>query len=260
MPTYSDQTGYDVFLPETPSRIVSLVPSQTEFLFHLGLKNQVKGITWFCIHPKDDVKDIAKVGGTKKLNLDKIRNLKPDLILANKEENFKEDIERLRAEFSVWTSNVITIDDALSMMLSIGSMVDRQAVAKTCVDDIVESFSKMQGFSRSALYLIWKEPWMGVGEGTYINSLLNKTGLTNVLGQERYPELSLDQISELKPDLIFYSSEPFPFKEEHMKNLIEILPNSKHVLVDGEVFSWYGNRMLRFPSYVKQTISEVIAL
>lgn len=259
MPTYTDQTGHEVFLPKTPERIVSLVPSQTEYLFHLGLKHQVKGVTWFCIHPKEEVSGIEKVGGTKKLKLEKIRNLQPDLILANKEENFKEDIEALRTEFPVWTSDIVTVDDAFNMMLSVGDLTDRQIQAAESVNQIKESFKSLKSLEGTVLYLIWKEPWMGVGKNTYINSLLEKIGLTNVLGQnERYPEISKKRIGELNPDFIFYSSEPFPFKKEHMQELIKTLPDSKHVLVDGEMFSWYGNRMLRFTSYVQNTILEAI--
>lgn len=254
--SYTDQTGYSVGLHFKPKRIVSLVPSQTELLAHLGLGDEVVGITKFCIHPEDWFRNKTRVGGTKQLNIDKIIELDPDIIFANKEENTKEDIISLRKHFRVWTSDIFNLEDNLSMVASIGEMTGKREEAQSLIDSTKTSFSNL-GYSnkKKALYLIWQNPYMAAGPESYIHDMLGYVGFANVLSMDshdlRYPEMTNDEIARLEPEFILLSSEPFPFKEQHQKELQQQFPKSKILLVDGEMFSWYGSRPLLAAKYFK---------
>jgi ABC-type Fe3+-hydroxamate transport system substrate-binding protein len=225
--SFSDQMGNQVLLTRPPQRIISLVPSQTELLFDLGLDETVLGITKFCIHPSDWLSHKVVVGGTKKFRFDIIDKLDPDLIIGNKEENYQEGIEALREKYPVWMSDIHTLETALSMIESIGQLVGKQEQA-----------------------IEIKKPWMAVGSNTFVHSLLTILGLRNTLEfKTRYPELTEEEIRELNADCIFLSSEPFPFDESHVDEIRRISPMSKILLVDGEMFSWYGSRLLQSPDY-----------
>ena len=229
-----------------------MVPSQTELLFTLGLDSEVVGITKFCVHPEHWFRNKERVGGTKKLNLEKIRSINPDLILANKEENTKEDIDALSGEFNVWVSDIRTLEDALSMIRSVGEMVGKSEAATELTTEIRLRFDSidLKQKKRKALYLIWKNPYMSAGGDTFISSMMESAGYENVLQhRKRYPELSIEEIRDLNPGIILLSSEPFPFKE---KDELEIQNHIKNVIalrVDGEMFSWYGSRLLHSPKY-----------
>lgn len=260
MPVYADQLGNLIELKETPSRIISLVPSQTELLYDLGLDNQVIGITKFCIHPEIWFLNKTRVGGTKKLHLDKIQELEPDLIIANKEENEKAQIEELQKHFSVWISDITTLDDALSMINSLGEITYTEEKATEIITQIKSGFSELKPLSPrlSAAYLIWQNPFMTIGKDTFIHQMMEKCGLQNCFANdERYPEISIDNIKSADPDLLLLSSEPFPFKENHCQELQQELPNTKVVLVDGEMFSWYGSRLTKAPSYFARLLKEL---
>jgi len=244
---YTDQLGNELILNAVPKRIVSLVPSQTELLFDLGLADEVIGITKFCVHPESWRKTKTIVGGTKKLRHEVIDELQPDLIIANKEENSKEDIELLQQKYPVWVSNVISWQDAMQMVIGVGEIVSKLEEAEMLVNEIEKSFAKVKVFQPAkVLYLIWKKPWMGAASETFIDTMLGKIGLTNTLQHYvRYPELDDMQIAELNPDIIFLSSEPYPFKAEHINELKSLCPEAKILLVDGEMFSWYGSRLFQ---------------
>lgn len=252
MPLVRDQLGREVSCPESPKRIISLVPSQTELLHFLGTADRVVGITKFCIHPQEWFHSKPRVGGTKTIDIDKIRALSPDLILANKEENDKDMIDQLSREFPVWISDIRSIDDAEGMIAAIGELTLTQVKAAELLKHIsaLRSENPKATVPISALYLIWNEPIMAVGPDTYIDSIMRYAGFKNVIRSTRYPELNLEQIHDLKPELILYSSEPFPFKMQHTDRLRAILPNAQHLLVDGEAFSWYGSRIPIALSYV----------
>ena len=247
---YFDQLGRSIEFNFPPQRIVSLVPSQTELLFDLGLGDRVVGITKFCIHPQEWFKTKPKVGGTKNFSLDAISHLNPDLIIGNKEENEEVGIVKLSEKYPVWMSDIFDWQSAMQMIEQVGKLVDKSSEAKSLVSEIESRFKNTRKFeTRRAFYMIWRKPWMAAGKNTFINSMLSKIGLTNCVEQTRYPELTDDQIRELSPDLILLSSEPYPFKEKHIQELNEILPQAKVVLVDGEMFSWYGSRLLKAPDY-----------
>ena len=250
---YIDQTGHKITLNRQAVRIVSVVPSQTELLYYLGI--EPIGQTVFCIHPSDKFDNARKIGGTKKLQLSKIEKLNPDLILGNKEENDKEQINKLRQRFPVWLSDIKTIDDALQMILSIGELIgksDQALQLKKEIEDGFGSFNLQK--NRTVLYLIWKDPYMSAGKSTYINSIIQAAGYSNALTPDelRYPSISGAEIRELNPDEIWLSSEPYPFKDKHITELQQSTPNAAIKLVNGELFSWYGPRMLETINYLRQ--------
>ena len=257
--TFLDQLGHSIVIPFPPQRIISLVPSQTELLADLGLHNEVVGITKFCIHPKNWLEKKTIIGGTKNFNFDEIDSLKPDVIFGNKEENFEEGISRLKVKYPVWMSDIFSIEDSCSMILTLGEITDKIFESKRMVDDIQNGFKTTGKFSgQSVLYLIWRKPWMGAATNTFIHSLLDHLGLRNILGQRsRYPELTDMEIHTLKPDYIFLSSEPYPFRDKHVQELQAISPTSKIILVDGEMFSWYGSRLLKAMPYFNLLIDKV---
>lgn len=246
---FVDQTGYSIELKATPKRIVSLVPSQTELLFDLGLETQMVGRTKFCILPKGKVEDIQRIGGTKNVQIDSIRALDPDLIIANKEENTKETIEALRLEFPVWTSDVFDIDSSLNMIAQVGEMTDTLTQAQDFNLQIRKRLNSSKKFEgQRVIYLIWKDPWMTVGGDTFISAVLKESGLQNVFENEkRYPITSLEEIAQLSPDLLLLSSEPYPFKGEDRDDLGTKLLGTHVSNVAGEIFSWYGSRLLHLP-------------
>ena len=252
--TFVDQMGRNVVVPFPPKRIISLVPSQTELLHYFGLENEVIGITKFCIYPDDWFRNKQRIGGTKQLKLDEILALKPVLIIGNKEENTKEDIDFLAQYVPVWMSDINTFEEAVEMIDLIGQLTDKQQIAQALNTGITQEFKQLGtiGKGKSVLYFIWDEPSFVVGKSTFIDSVLTKIGFVNACQKERYPALS--DLEPLNPDFIFLSSEPFPFKEEHFLKYQELFPTSKIQLVDGESFSWYGSRMLEAPRYFNNLI------
>jgi ABC-type Fe3+-hydroxamate transport system substrate-binding protein len=246
-----DQTGFEIELDSKPKRIISLVPSQTELLHYLGLEDEVVGITKFCIHPNAWFQGKERVGGTKKLDLDKIKSLQPDLIIGNKEENTKEDIEWLRKEYPVWLSDIDTMEEAIDMIDQVGIMTGVIPKAQTLIHKIFEAQADLPVSDKKVLYFIWDDPKMVVGKKTFIDAMLSEAGFVNCVSQERYPSLNPEDIKAFNPDFIFLSSEPFPFKEKHQQEFQKSFPNAKVELVDGELFSWYGSRLLKSFDYFR---------
>ncbi|TVQ05422.1 MAG: hypothetical protein EA359_03140 [Balneolaceae bacterium] len=230
----------------SPSRIISLVPSLTELLFDLGLGYRVVGRTRFCIHPAEKVGDVPIIGGTKNPRIDKIRELRPDLIIANKEENRPEDVMELEKDFKVMVTEISTIEEALFAIHDIGWACGVQEQAKEMIHNIQQQMDGVPDEEPlSAAYFIWRDPWMSVGRDTYIHSVMDHWKLENVYADElRYPKTTLYELSLKKPRLILLSSEPYPFKEKNIKEVGDACPGSNIVLVNGEWFSWYGSRML----------------
>ena len=256
MPVYIDQMNRIVELPSTPKRIISLVPSQTELLFDLGLDEEIVGITKFCIHPEDLAKQKVKIGGTKTLNIKLIKEISPDLIIGNKEENERAQIEELMQLFPVWMSDIADLPGALDMTRRVGELVGRSMEAAKLTAGIETCFAQlnMQPRNLRVAYLIWRKPYIVAGKGTFIDAMLQKCGLTNAFDIERYPEVSDELLADAKPDLVFLSSEPYPFKEKHIAEFKSLLPGADVKLVDGEMFSWYGSRLLHAPAYFNTLI------
>lgn len=252
---FTDQLGRDIVIEYPPRRIVSLVPSQTELLFDLGLRSEVIGLTRFCSHPSALVSGKMKVGGTKNIKFETIKALAPDLIIGNKEENSREDIEMLAEDFPVWMSDIYTIDDASKMISDIGQLVDRVPEANYLNHLIGAGFRDLQTLALQnsvavrAAYLIWKDPFMFAGHGTFINDILERNGFINVVKESRYPVVEPRELVALAPEVILLSSEPYPFREKHVEEFRAWLPGVNILLVDGEMFSWYGSRLVKAVEY-----------
>ncbi len=255
-----DQLGTVHTFESTPQRIISLVPSQTELLYDLGLEDRIVGLTKFCVHPYHLKSTKNIVGGTKEVHLDKIKALKPDIIICNKEENTKEMVEELRTICPVWVTDIDTIEDNFQMITDFGQLFNCSEKAQRWIDKLTfalndfTQFIKEKPFQKVA-YFIWRNPYMVAGSDNFINELLKRNHFDNVYDKNcgRYPVIELEKIQEEgNPAIIFLSSEPYPFKEEHALEIRQYLPNAKIVLVDGEMFSWYGTRLLKAFDYFKE--------
>lgn len=256
--TSTDQMGNILELTSPPQRIVSLVPSQTELLFDLGLEQQVVGITKFCVHPSQWRKSKTIVGGTKKFDLEIIRSLRPDLVIGNKEENYKEGITALRRQYPIWMSDIASFEHALEMIEKVSTLTGKEGQGREIINRIKSGFSRRDAHGKDlttfpaarVLYLMWKKPWMGAAGKTFIHAMMEKAGIVNVLAsQERYPKLSSEMIKELNPSVVLLSTEPYPFSEKHVPEIIEMLSDAQVLIVDGEMFSWYGSRLALAPAY-----------
>lgn len=262
MPHFIDQMKRSVMLKHTPQRIISVVPSQTELLYDLGLANQIIGITKFCIHPKPFFKATKKIGGTKQLKLADIKALKPDLIIGNKEENEQSQIESLADEFPVWMSDIYTLEDALEMIQLLGEMTNTQEKANQLICQIDNDFKDLKKQYApnplKAAYFIWRNPLMIAASGTFINDMLNRAGFENVFNdQTRYPQIDSEQLKSADPEVILLSSEPYPFKNKHFDEFQKICPNAVIKVVDGELFSWYGSRLKHAVRYFVKLRKEL---
>ncbi|MEO6290800.1 MAG: helical backbone metal receptor [Ginsengibacter sp.] len=267
MPSFTDQTGYIVEVKKLPERIVSLVPSQTELLYDLGMGEKVKGITKFCVHPEAWFKNKKRIGGTKTIKIDLVDKIRPDLIIANKEENIQEQAELLRKKYPVWTSDISTLQDALTMISAIGIITNTAAAADRLIKKINYNFSRFyqnEGFQsvldkklRTA-YLIWKDPYMAAGKNTFIDAMMQQCGLLNIYADTlRYPVIDIEQLKSCGCDLLLLSSEPYPFSQKHILEFKQMLPDIKILLVDGEMFSWYGSRLLLVSAYFTSLLLQI---
>ncbi|RMZ58711.1 cobalamin-binding protein [Chryseobacterium nematophagum] len=239
-------------------KVVSLVPSITEALFDLGLtEKEVIGRTKFCIHPQEKVKNVPIIGGTKNINIEKITALKPDIILANKEENNKEQVEALMQHSKVIVTNIENIEDNYHLLKTLGTLFNKEDKAQLFnlkIQTILNQ-TKLSSTLKVA-YLIWKNPYMTVGSDTFIHKILSEIGFENIFKDKtRYPEITIEDLAET--DLIMLSSEPFPFKEQHIKEIHQFYPDKKIIIVDGEAFSWYGTHIAKCGDYFKELMSEV---
>lgn len=263
MTTVIDQCDREVNIPENVQRIVSLVPSQTELLFDLGLEKEVLGITKFCIHPSAWRKEKSIVGGTKSLHIDKIKALSPDLIVANKEENNREDLEIISKFCAVWISDVKNLHESLEMIEDLGKICNRKKKAQEIKNEIDSGFKKLQPLKSpiNCLYFIWQKPYMLAGSNTFINDMLKKCGFVNLalIKSERYAEFTEEEILQLNADVIFLSSEPFPFQQKHLEKYNKLFGDAKIILVDGEMFSWYGSRLKLSVDYFNDLIKKVVS-
>ena len=258
--TLTDQLHTTHTFEASPKRIVSLVPSQTELLFDLGLEEQIVGITKFCVHPFHFKSTKRIIGGTKKVKLDTILALQPDIIIANKEENTLEMVDELRQICPVWVTDIITIEDNSQMITDFGKLFNKRVEAQKWLDKIDFAYRDFQQFMmdkevQKVAYFIWANPYMVAGKNTFINEMLQLNKFENIYQnrEERYPEVIMQKMRiQGDPDLVLLSSEPFPFTDEHAFELGRFTHHAKTVFVDGEMFSWYGSRLLKAFHYFKQ--------
>tara|TARA_R110001583_G_scaffold12326_1_gene54819 strand:- start:4343 stop:5149 length:807 start_codon:yes stop_codon:yes gene_type:complete len=259
MKTIKDQIGREIILKNTPKRIVSLVPSQTELLCDLALENELVGITKFCVHPFHLKSTKTIVGGTKKVDFEKIKALKPDFILCNKEENSYDFLPELEKIAPTYFSNVITIQDTIDLILSLGSIFNRRTESDNLAHKIEFKLADFNQFIKEkpikkVAYFIWAKPWMVAGNDTYINEMLQLNKFENIYeNMSRYPKIEINKIRhEGDPDIVILSSEPFPFKDEHAMEIGTYTNRSITVFGDGEMFSWFGSRILLAFDYFKE--------
>jgi ABC-type Fe3+-hydroxamate transport system substrate-binding protein len=238
-----------------PFRIVSLVPSITELVCDLGLSDQLVGRTGFCIHPRETVRAIPKVGGTKDLKLERIRELTPTHVIVNVDENRREDAEAL-AQFvpHVVVTHPLGPLDNLDLYRQLGEAFDRAAEAERLCRDLQGAVDELRARSwpaQDVLYLIWREPWMVVSPDTYIARMLELVGWRThpVDPTERYPRIALEQYAG-RVDRVLLSSEPFHFKEAHLSEVSAATGGVPASLIDGEMVSWYGSRAIQGLRYL----------
>lgn len=261
----TDQLNRSIKIPNIPKRIISLVPSQTEYLYSLGLDEEIVGQTIFCIHPSHKHKTKTIIGGTKNLKLDAIAQLKPDLIIGNKEENDQQQINYLIQHHTVWMSDIYTLYDAYEMMDKIGEVVNKQEEAQQLVNEIKNKFLQFQNTQNAVAlktrvaYFIWRNPFMVAAQNTFINHLLELLNFENVfvIKSGRYPIINQEEIAIYNPQIVFLSSEPYSFNGKHIAELQNLLPQAKIILVDGEMFSWYGSRLQYSAAYFSNLLEQI---
>ena len=238
--------GRSLDLPRFPRRVISLVPSITEFLVDIGLGDRLVGRTKFCVRPGEKLKKVPVIGGTKQFDFEKINELEPDLVIGNKEENYQDGIDDLASKFPVWMSDIQSMEENYDMMRALGLITGCDPEAQLWIARVKENFSKYyKKYSGRVLYMIWRKPYMAAGQDTFISHVMDYLGFENVVLQKRYPEIDPFILEELNPDQIFLSSEPFPFKLKHIQEIEALQPTTKARLVDGEAFSWYGSRLAK---------------
>lgn len=258
--TVIDQMGRSVLVPERPLRIVSLVPSQTELIVDLIGEDRLVGLTKFCIHPTGLKNRIQRVGGTKNINIETLRQLNPDLIIGNKEENEQKNIEEIAALFPIWMSDIVTLEDALKMIQQVGVLINASEKAEELVQEIQAEMLQLDTLKskinrNKVLYFIWHKPDMIAGHETFIHAWFERLGLINACSESRYP--MLDSLQNVQtPDFVFLSSEPYPFKDKHIQYFSEKFPKATIKLVDGECFSWYGSTMKKAPRYFMRLFED----
>ena len=246
-----DQMGREIEILNKAFNVVSLVPSITELLVYWKQKYRLRGVTSFCPNPFGKV---YSIGGTKNPNLLDIMDIEPDLIIANKEENRKEDIELIAKHFPTYISNINKLEDVYVMMKDLGKIFKQEERAQSLFKEISESMRKFEfghGWKRKALYFVWRKPMMIAGGNTFIDDMIERAGFKNI-GREvgdRYPEITKDRIAELQPDVILLSSEPYRFNKVHRDELKDLIPLENIVFVDAKYFSWYGSRLRGSAAY-----------
>ncbi|WP_299521384.1 ABC transporter substrate-binding protein [Winogradskyella sp.] len=253
--TIKDQLSREIQIKEIPKRIISLVPSQTELLVDLGLESSIVGVTKFCVHPRALRKEKAVVGGTKQVRFDKIEALQPDIILCNKEENTKDMIEELGLIAPIHISNINNLNDCFELIEMYGELFQVTSKASEIVDSIQKERTQFQNKINNqkmlkVVYFIWKNPWMVAASHTFIDTMITEAGFINVFRDDlRYPEIHLNNPKLKDVDIVMLSSEPYPFKTEHVLELKSQFPDKKIEIVDGEMFSWYGSRLQKVYNY-----------
>ncbi|MBN2757638.1 MAG: ABC transporter substrate-binding protein [Bacteroidales bacterium] len=252
---FTDSLKRNITIDFPPKRIISLVPSITELLFDLDLDEKIVGITSFCIHPEKAINK-TKIGGTKTIKFNKIDELKPDLIIAEKAENEKIAVLKLAEKYPVYIFDIHNFDDALNMIRVIGNLTNKNANGRLIIDKITRNFieNKIDFKQRTVFYPIWKNPFFTINNNTFINSILEICNLKNVFADKEteYPIIDIEEIINKNPEIVFLPSEPYNFKQIDKAFFQKILPKSKIINVDGEMFSWYGSRMIYVSEYLRK--------
>jgi iron complex transport system substrate-binding protein len=253
---HTDASGVALDQVEPPRRIVSLVPSITETLCHLGLADRLVGVTAYCVAPRDVVRSKTRIGGEKDPDLAAIRALQPDLVVANVEENVREHVETLREwGIPVWVTYPRTVADGLAMVRELGEVTGSDRRAEAILADLEPLYARVRAASARrrpvpVFYAIWRQPWMTISADTYIHDLLAVCGARNVFGDQpaRYPTVTLDEMAARRPEVIVLPDEPFRFRRLHLEDFVPYADvpavRARRIhLVDGKPFSWHGPRV-----------------
>jgi iron complex transport system substrate-binding protein len=263
----TDLTFTEIEIPQPVSGVISLVPSVTETLFALGVGDRLIGRTRYCVSPDPEVRAIERIGGTKDPDIKRIIALKPQLVLANKEENRREDILYLREHgLTVHVGQPTTVEEGLAYVATVGRIFQREAEADAIVRDgvrqIVAARERIRELEEQnalrrtprdyvrprVIAFVWRDPWMAAGGGTYMGDMIETLGGQHLLHAttERYPEVSPEQVAELKPDILLFPDEPFPFKETDLdfwQSQLPRLPRERLRLCSGQDLCWFGARI-----------------
>ncbi|HYE91646.1 MAG TPA: cobalamin-binding protein [Terriglobales bacterium] len=252
-----DATGVALETAAPRRRIVSLIPSTTEILCEFGLADALVGVTAYCREPAAITRTKTRVGGEKDPDLDRIRALAPDLVIANVEENVAAHVETLRAwGVPVWVTYPRTVDEALVMIRELGEVTGAREPAARLLGELAPLLARVRATvaSRPAVpvfYPIWRTPWMTIGPDTYVHDVLRVCGAANVFGDAtaRYPEVTLDEVAARRPAVILLPDEPFRFRAVHRRDFepyrdVPAVRDGRMPLVDGKPFTWHGPRLM----------------
>jgi ABC-type Fe3+-hydroxamate transport system substrate-binding protein len=256
MPPRVDASGVAVELPRPPRRIVSLIPSTTEILCALGLGDALVGVTVYCVEPRDVVRGKTRIGGEKDPDLARIRALEPDLVVANVEENRREDIDQLRAwSIPVWVTYPRTVVAGIRLIGELGEVTGAGTRAREMLRDLEPLYARVERATAdrspvAVFYPIWRGPYMTINGDTYIHDMLRVCGGRNIFADrpERYPTVTLDDVAARRPEVILLPDEPFRFRRAHLADFaayaeVPAVRDGRIHLVDGKPFSWHGPRI-----------------
>ena len=251
-----DASGVALAAGSSPQRIVSLIPSTTELLCDLGLADRLVGVTAYCVEPREVVRSKTRVGGEKDPDLERIRSLAPDLVVANVEENVQAHVETLREwGIRVWVTYPRAVADSLRMIRELGEVTGASAPATALLHQLEPLVARARAAAAArpsvpVFYAIWRSPYMTIGADTYLSDVLATCGAANVFGDrpERYPAVTLDEVAARRPSVILLPDEPFRFRRGHLKDFdpytdIPAVRQGRLHLVDGKPFSWHGRRL-----------------
>ena len=250
MASFKDALGRKVEIARPPRRIVSLVPSLTEALFAFGLAERVAGVTRYCVEPAE-ARRKPRVGGTKNVDVAKVSAIEPDLVLANVEENTRDDVDALiAAGLPVFVTYPRTVAGAIAELRELATMTGGDEAARPIIVGAEEAVAVAEAANerRKALRTfcpIWRNPWMTIGPDTYMHDFLRVCGAENIYGQsaERYPAIELAAVAEHWPEVVLLPDEPYRFGRKHVPEVIEALGDVRTYLVDGKSLCWYGPRI-----------------
>lgn len=266
--TIRDDLGDELVLDAPPTRIVSLVPSVTETVIDLGAAQRLVGITNYCVKPAATVAEITKVGGTKGFSLETIASLKPDLILANKEENRKHHIEQLRRDYPVFVTYPRNVEDAMKMILDLGTLtgtaIQASEFAASC-DHLLDGMDLVViGRRLRTACMIWRDPWMAAGPDSYMSALLDRLGFANVFDASagRYPETTLQAVLDTEPDVIILPDEPYEFGAADDGEVTALIRrrgvSTRTLLADGSYLTWFGTRTILGLRFLYETKTRLL--
>lgn len=261
MSSYKDTTGYEVVFNDAPGRIVCLVPSLTELLFDIGLGSEIVGITDFCKYPATRVKAIPRTGPPLTTDVDAVRSLQPDLIIASAQENANDVILTLRKDFPVWVADVRTLSDALDTIRTLGEITDKSQNAHWLASQIDRRFKEFNAewsMPRpvKVLYLSSVAPVTIAGENTIISNILEATGFKNIFLQSGV--YSVNEISDIpvSPEVIIVP-DFVPIHDNTLQRIRSAFPKARCYFADQLQMSGYGSRLLRTPNYLRELFSDI---